>query len=224
MKIAAVDVFVLKSPLETPFAFSQGWVNQRSATLVRITADSGQVGWGEAFAQGLEPPEIAAAAIEHAFKPMLLGESALSPAVHWQKMYVRSRDFGRKGSVVAALSAVDTALWDLAGQIQQQPLFALLGGAHRTDIQPYATGFYRIEGQGEASRLAEEAVQHKAAGFTAMKVKLGFGLTDDFEVMDAISSALNDPGIELMVDTNHAYGRSEALILGRELEIGRAHV
>lgn len=218
MKIASVDVFVLKSPLDFPFAFSQGWVKQRSATLVRITSEEGHVGWGEAFAQGLEPPEIAAAAIEHALKPMLIGADALSPAVLWQLMYVKTRDFGRKGSVVAAISAVDIALWDLAGQIYRQPVFKLLGGAHRTSVQPYATGFYRLEGQGEVDRLAEEARQHKAAGFKAMKIKLGFGLDDDITVMAAIVEALSDPSIELMVDTNHAYGRSEALILGKALE------
>ncbi|MEM7425664.1 MAG: mandelate racemase/muconate lactonizing enzyme family protein [Pseudomonadota bacterium] len=218
MKIAAVDVFVLKTPLETPFAFSQGWVRQRSATLVRITGSEGHIGWGEAFAQGLEPPEIASAAIEHAFKPALLGADPLKPAVLWQQMYAKSRDYGRKGSVMAAISAIDIALWDLCGQVYQQPIHRLLGGAHRMSVRPYATGFYRVEGKGEAERLAEEARHHKAAGFTAMKVKLGFGLDDDFEVMHAVAKALADPSIELMVDTNHAYGRAEALRLGRELE------
>ena len=50
MKITSVDVYVLKTPLEEPFAFSQGWVRQRSATLVRIQTDNGLSGWGEAFA------------------------------------------------------------------------------------------------------------------------------------------------------------------------------
>ncbi|NKB77933.1 MAG: mandelate racemase/muconate lactonizing enzyme family protein [Gammaproteobacteria bacterium] len=218
MKITAVDVFVLKTPLDVPFAFSQGWVKQRAATLVRITANNGTTGWGEAFTQGLEPPEIAAAAIEHALKPLILDQDPLQPAVLWQKMYVQTRDFGRKGSVVSAISAVDTALWDLMGKFYEQPISKLLGGAFRDKVQPYATGFYRIKGKGESQRLAEEAIAHKEAGFTAMKVKLGFGVTDDISVMQAISEALNDPSIELMVDTNHGYGRSEALVLGKELE------
>ena len=57
-KIVAIHVHVLKSPLDVPFAFSQGWVHQRSATLVEVVTDSGICGWGEAFAQGLEPPEL----------------------------------------------------------------------------------------------------------------------------------------------------------------------
>ena len=218
MKIATVDVFVLKSPLEQPFAFSQGWVHQRSATLVRVQTDSGLTGWGEAFAQGLEPPEIAAAAIEHAFAPIVIGCNPLDTAVLWHKMYTASRDYGRKGSVVSAISAIDIALWDIAGQFYQQPIYQLLGGAHRTEVKPYATGFYRLKGKNEAARLAEEARSHREAGFTAMKVKLGFGVEDDLRVMRAINDALNDNSIELMVDTNHAYGRSEALQLGKALE------
>ena len=218
MKITDIEVFVLKTSLDTPFAFSQGWVTQRSATLVRVTTENGLQGWGEAFAQGLEPPEIAAAAIEHALKPLLVGESALDIAVLWNKMYSRTRDYGRKGSVVAAISAVDTALWDIAGHFYQQPVYQLLGGASRTSVKPYATGFYRVNGQNESARLADEAVQHADAGFTAMKVKLGFGLRDDIEVMQSIGEALADPDIELMVDTNHAYGRRDARYLGEMLE------
>ena len=53
MKITDVKIHVLKSQLTEPFAFSQGWVKQRSATLVEVFTDEGITGWGEAFAQGL---------------------------------------------------------------------------------------------------------------------------------------------------------------------------
>ena len=218
MRIAELDVFVLKHALETPFAFSQGWVTQRAATLVRLRADSGAEGWGEAFAQGLEPPEIAAAAIEHALKPLVIGADALAPSPLWHAMYARTRDFGRKGSVVAAISAVDIAMWDLMGHALGQPIHCLLGGAHRMAVQPYATGFYRLHGQGEAERLADEARGHADSGFRAMKVKLGFGVADDVAVMEAVAEAVRNRDVELMVDTNHAYGRAEALALGRALE------
>ena len=217
LTITAVEVFVVKAPLDTPFAFSQGWVHQRAATLVRISTESGIQGWGEAFAQGLEPPEIAAAALSHALVPRLLGQDALSPGVLWQSMYNQTRDHGRKGSVMSAISAVDIALWDICGKHLGVPISTLLGGAHRQSVQPYATGFYRLVGQGESQRLAEESVAHKEAGFTAMKVKLGFGVRDDIAVMESIAAALNDPAVELMVDTNHAYGRRDAIRLGHAL-------
>ena len=214
MKIDRIDVHVLKSPLETPFAFSQGWVRQRSATLVEISTDQGLTGWGEAFAQGLEAPEIAAAAIERAFAPMLMGENPLDTERLWFAMYHRSRDFGRKGTVMAAISAIDIALWDLAGQFYCQPVHQLMGGAFRRKVEPYATGFYRRSGQGEEGRLADEAIRHSDNGFRFMKVKLGFGVDDDIAVMQAVRNALGSRDAALMVDTNHAYGRAEAARLG----------
>jgi D-galactarolactone cycloisomerase len=218
MKITDIAIHVLKSPLSEPFAFSQGWVGQRSATLVEVFTDEGVSGWGEAYAQGLEPPEIAATVIDKALRPLVVGADPLGTEVLWHRMYHMTRDYGRKGSVVAGISAVDMALWDIAGRIHEMPVYALLGGAFRTRVQPYATGFYRISGQGEAKRLAEEAIRHFEAGFSLMKVKLGYGVADDIACMRAIGRALEGKPITLMIDTNHAYGRAEALRLGRALE------
>ncbi len=218
MKIVDVRVHTLRSELATPFAFSQGWVKQRSATLVEVITDEGLTGWGEAFAQGLEPPQIAAAVIQSALAPLVMGADPLDVEVLWHRMYHATRDYGRKGSVVSGISAVDIALWDLAGQIHGVPVHKLLGGAFRARVQAYATGFYRIRGQGEAARLADEARAHQAAGFHFMKVKLGYGLADDIAVMDAVSAAVQGLGVTLMVDTNHAYGVGDAVRLGQAIE------
>jgi D-galactarolactone cycloisomerase len=218
LKITDVRVHVLQSPLAQPFAFSQGWVARRSATLVEVTTDTGLTGWGEAFAQGLEPPQIAAAVIEHALRPLVIGANPLDVEVLWHRMYHQTRDYGRKGSVISAISAIDIALWDLAGKHYGEPIHRLLGGAFRDRVQPYATGFYRIEGQHEAGRLADEALAHFDAGFRLMKVKLGYGVDDDIEVIGAVARAVEGKGVTLMVDTNHAYGRAEALRLGYALD------
>ena len=218
LKITDIVVHIIKSNLEVPFAFSQGWVKQRSATLVEIKTNDGLTGWGEAFCQGLEPPEISATVIETALKPLLLEQSPLNIEVLWHKMYNMTRDFGRKGSVISGISAIDIALWDIAGKFYNQPIYQLLGGAFRTKIKPYATGFYRIKGIGEAKRLSEEAISHYENGFDHMKVKLGFGLDDDLKCMKTIIEAIEGKAITLMVDTNHAYGRTEALELGYALK------
>jgi D-galactarolactone cycloisomerase len=218
MKIVDIHTYVLQTALDQPFAFSQGWVTKRSATLVEVVTDGGISGWGEAFNQGLEPPQISAAVVEHALKPLVLGASPLDVEVLWHRMYHATRDYGRKGSVMAAISAVDIALWDIAGKSYGVPVSQLLGGAFRSRVQAYATGFYRIRGRGEAARLADEAVGHVEAGFSALKVKLGFGVDDDLAVLEAIRRAVGDRGVTLMVDTNHGYGFADALRLGRRLE------
>ena len=218
MKITDVRAHVLRSPLEQPFAFSQGWVTSRGATLVEVTTDAGLTGWGEALCQGLQPPEIAAAAITSALRPLLLGANPFEPEVLWHRMYHQTRDYGLKGAVIGAISGVDIALWDLCGKARGEPVASLLGGMFRDKVQAYATGFYRIHGQGEAARLAAEAAQRHAEGFRAMKFKLGFGVDDDLAVMHAIREATSGLAYEAMIDTNHAYGVAEAIRLGRGIE------
>jgi D-galactarolactone cycloisomerase len=218
MRITEVRVHCLKSALATPFAFSQGWVRSRGATIVEVLTDAGVVGWGEALCQGLQPPEIAAATIRSTLAPLVVGADPLDVEPLWHRMYVRTRDFGMEGAVIAAISGVDIALWDLAGKALGQPVWRLLGGAFRDRVRVYATGFYRVRGQGEAARLADEAAQRAAEGITAMKVKLGFGVADDVAVMDSVGTAVADRGVTLMVDTNHAYGAADAIRLGRAIE------
>ena len=77
MKVVDIVAHVLSSPLEEPFAFSQGWVEGRNAMVVEVLTDEGVTGWGESLCHGLQPPEIAASFLEHCFKPML---SAVIPS------------------------------------------------------------------------------------------------------------------------------------------------
>jgi len=218
LKIADIRAWALSSDLAEPFAFSQGWVRRRAATIVEVVTDEGLSGWGEALCQGLQPPEIAAATVRSALRPMLIGADASRPEVLWHRMYNQSRDYGLKGAVIGAIGAVDIALWDLLGKSLGRPVHALLGGAFRERVQAYATGFYRVRGRGEGRRLAEEAQRHLAAGFRAMKVKLGFGVDDDLAVMREVRAALAGEPVTLMIDTNHAYGVADAIRLGRALE------
>ena len=121
------------------------------------------------------------------------------------------RDHGRKGTALEALSAVDIALWDLAGKHFGVPCHRLAGRTYRRQVAAYATGFYRkqVAGglTGQAPLLVEEALRHVAAGFTALKVKIGFGIDDDVAVVAAVREAVG-PEVRLMVDANHAYDRA----------------
>ena len=216
MKITQVRAHVLRSKLEQPFSFSQGWVSSRGATLVEVQTDEGITGWGEALCQGLQPPEIAAAAIHNALKHLVVGEDPLQPEVLWHRMYHYTRDYGQKGAVVGAISGIDIALWDICGKARNAPVAMLLGGMFRTRVEAYATGFYRIKGHGEAPRLAKEFETHSANGFRCQKIKLGFGIEDDLAVMQALKNVHRQQ--EVMIDTNHAYSVADAIRLGRGLE------
>jgi D-galactarolactone cycloisomerase len=129
----------------------------------------------------------------------------------------RVRDFGAKGAVVGGISAIDIALWDIVGQSVGKPVHQLLGGAFRTTVRPYATGFYRVEGRTYPDALVEEAAGHVDAGFTAMKIKIGFGFEEDLRAVAAIREGVG-PGVRLMLDANHAYDVGTARRLIAELE------
>ncbi|WP_026971798.1 mandelate racemase/muconate lactonizing enzyme family protein [Aliagarivorans marinus] len=209
MKIKNVTAHAISVPLETPFYFSQGWAHNRSSMIVEIETDSGIIGWGEALCHGLQPPHIAAAFIEQVFKPILIGRNPFDVEVLWEEMYNTTRPYGQGGAAVNAISGVDIALWDVIGKACNQPIHALIGGAFRTEVTPYATGFYRVAEGNYPADLIAEAHRYVDAGFEAFKLKIGFGIEQDIAFMRAIREAVG-PDVKIMADANGAYNSGAA--------------
>jgi D-galactarolactone cycloisomerase len=90
MQIVDVGAHLLSTPLEEPFAFSQGWVKTRNAMVVEIVTDEGVIGWGEPLCHGLQAPEVAASFVEHCFKSMLIGRDPFDVEMLWEEMYNRT--------------------------------------------------------------------------------------------------------------------------------------
>ena len=222
MKITDVRTHVLSTPLDEPFAFSMGWVKRRSTMIVELMTDEGITGWGESLCHGLQPPEIARTIVEVALKPILLGQDPFDVDVLWERMYNLTRPYGQKGAVPNAISGVDIAIWDCLGRALGKPVHKLLGGAYRTEIQPYATGFYRVEGKSYPADAIAEARRHLSNGFTAMKLKIGFGVEEDIAYVLAVRKAIG-PGPRLMVDANHAYNVGAARRLLKAIEPAGIH-
>src|SRR5688572_8981483 len=109
MKIAAVRAWRIGADLTTPFAFSQWQFRRRETTLVSVTTTDGLTGWGEAYG----PTAPAAAAIENFFAPMIVGRDPRDTEALWNFLYARSIDYGQKGTMLAAISGLDIAFWDL---------------------------------------------------------------------------------------------------------------
>ena len=212
-KIAAVDAFALRAPLAELFGYSQAWYDARTAMLVRITGSDGQTGWGEAFG----PPEPAAAIVRHVLAPLILGEDPTATTPLWERMYARTRDYGQKGLVIHAISAVDIALWDLKGKALGVSVSRLLGGRFRERTEAYATGLYFRPRPAFVDDLVEEAKGHVAAGFRAVKLKVGYSPEQDIVHARAVREAIG-PDVQLMVDANHAYDAATAIRIGRVFE------
>jgi D-galactarolactone cycloisomerase len=216
VKIRDVKVYVLEAALAEPFAYSQAWYERRGACLVEIIGEDGTSGWGEAFG----PARLTAPIVEF-YRPLLVDADALATEAIWQDLYNRLRDHGQKGLAIEALSAVDIALWDLKGRHLGLPVHRLLGGPLRTRVEAYATGFYRKRAGATnngypPAYLIEEAHQRIAEGFSAIKLKLGFGIDEDARLCEAVRRAIPD-GIGIMVDANHAYDATAAIRLGRRI-------
>lgn len=214
MRVRDVKIYVLKAPLEAPFFFSApGLTRQRASTVVEVLTDEGLSGFGEALCHAHQPPEIAAAVVDSCLREMVVGRNPLDVAVLFEEMTSRARPFGPKGAMIGAISAIDIALWDIVGQSAGLPVHQMLGGAFRTSVRPYATGFYRVEGGRYPAMLVDEALGHLAAGFTAMKVKIGFGLEEDIRTVASIRDAVG-PEVRVLLDANHAYdvGNARRLI------------
>lgn len=222
MKIAQIKTHVLSTPLDEPFSFSMGWVTRRSTMIVELLTDEGITGWGESLCHGLQPPGIAAAVVNEALAPIVVGQDPFDVDVLWERMYNLTRAYGQKGAVPNAISAVDIAIWDCLGRALGKPVHKLLGGAYRTRVQPYATGFYRVAHKTYPDDAILEARRHLANGFTAMKLKTGFGVEEDIDYILAVREGVG-PGPKLMVDANHAYNVSAARRILRAIEPADIH-
>ncbi len=212
MPIEKIETFIVQQKLAQPFFFSQWEYDTRQVCLVKITDHEGRYGWGE----GYGPAGVVQAGIRF-LEPLVLGQDPLHVETIWNRMYRRSLDYARRGVLLAALSAIDVGLWDLRGKIMQQPVSVLLGGQRRERVKVYATGMYFVDEPDLDKKLAEEAKMYVDQGFKAVKMKVGLGVNEDLNNIVAVRQSIG-PGVALMIDSNHAYARSEALSLARKVE------
>ena len=138
--------------------------------VVEIFTGDGLVGIGNA---ALAPP-ITKQIIDLYLKPILIGADPWDSEFLWQHMYRKTMAFGRKGIGMAAISAVDIALWDILGKSAKQPVYRLLGGKTKRRIPVYASRLYSVE----LGQLAAEAIRYKNEGYKAMKLRFGWGPVD----------------------------------------------
>ncbi|HET7583460.1 MAG TPA: enolase C-terminal domain-like protein [Gemmatimonadaceae bacterium] len=138
--------------------------------------------------------------------PVVQGGDAMDVPALWNAMRHRIRNLGRPGIVSMALSAVDSALWDLKARVLGLPLVTLLG-AVRDAIPVYGSGgftSYTVE------QLQRQLGGWAAAGIARVKMKVGRDARADRERVRAAREAIG-PGVELFVDANGAYTQKLAL-------------
>ena len=219
MRVKSVRAHILRVavPEEHQLSSSQGRLSERRAVLAEVETDDGITGWGESYDAGGGPSSALRTMIDEAYAPMVVGTDPFETDVTWERCYHRFKDHGRKGIAIAALSAIDIALWDIKGQALGQPVWRLLGGRFRDRIRGYATGVYWKESADPLASMVEDARAIVDSGFRALKMGGGYGVAEDLRRARAMREALG-PDVILAMDTNQAYTAADAVRLARGLE------
>lgn len=205
MRIERVDTFLVELPQCYPIAPYRSRYRPQSSTqslLVRVESDSGCVGWGETPQRylgeqltGYEAPKLARVLVGREVDDSLPRTLTLADEADF---YLQS--------------AAEMACWDLLGQARNQPLYALLGGLLRPEIELAACMGIRPPAQ--AAAIARLYVEQ---GFTTLKTKAGRSPEEDLAMARAIRDAVGDR-LKLRMDPNTGYTPEVCLQLARDLE------
>lgn len=221
MRIAKVDIYLVRSGRLHP-------------VIVEITTDEGLAGIGEAAIAYGVGGTAAAGMVKDLAERFVVGRDPARIEAIWSEMYDQS--FWAKGGgaiVFAAMSAIETALWDIKGKALGAPIYELFGGKVRDEIRVYANGWYgAAQTPAELAKAAERPLKD---GYDALKcyplaVMDGHGLRhvscrmvdrDFADLAFAKIKALREavgPKVELMLDLSGGLTTDETIRLCRRFE------
>lgn len=210
MIIAKIETFPLRIPFKrggTSAAAAWGDKDLPAADslLVKVTTDQGLEGWGEAF--GFRAVTSAKLAIDELIAPLCIGQDATRIAPLMLEVQKKLHIFGRSGPLTYAISAVDIALWDIAGKSANAPVYRLLGGSG-ADLACYAS-LIRYSDPVLVRTNVRRAID---AGFRSLKLH---------EInLSAVRAAREEAGldVEIMLDVNCPWTLNEARTRAEELK------
>jgi galactonate dehydratase len=196
------------------------WLVQGSKynwTLVKVFTDDGLTGIGEATNWPGSP--LVLAACEHVAN-VVRGEDAMRIDYIWTKLYRDMNYLGRAGPLMSAISAIDIALWDIAGKRAGMPLYDLLGGAYRTNIDLYANYWFlsdlascpppTSEEPGSAKFYADCARHMASQGFSACKfdpfAHVNYRYGDDLSTNGSLTEAQKRTALDRVLAVSDALG------------------
>ena len=212
LRIARIEAQVYRAPIANPVQTSFGVMRDRPAVLVRIEDYEGAVGWGEIWCNfPTVGAEHRARILESCVAPILLERVWSDPeqafAEVTRRLHVLSIQTAEPGPIAQAIAGADIALWDLLGKRQGQPLWRLLGGG--PEVQTYASGLNPTDPEILAATKRDE-------GYTAFKLKVGFGAERDLRNLQALRDLLGAHAT-LMVDANQAWSLDEAIVMSQRI-------
>jgi L-alanine-DL-glutamate epimerase-like enolase superfamily enzyme len=210
MKIASIETIPLRIPFTTGGPSAGGvWgpegLQVVDSLVVKITTDDGTVGWGETF--GFTAVPAVKLVIDNVLAPDLVGRDVALREKAMSELQKKFHVFGRSGAFIYGLSAIDIALWDIAGKAANKPIHALLGGAEATSLGCYAS-LIRYANPDLVRHNVRRAVD---SGYRHLKLH-----ENAVETVRAAREAAG-PDIEITLDVNCPWTVREALDMAEQL-------
>jgi L-alanine-DL-glutamate epimerase-like enolase superfamily enzyme len=202
-KIESVSVCIARVPLDNAVTFSTRTVSAREYCLVKVRSVEGVEGLGYCYAVNTSG-RLLSVAVTDLLGARLVGQESLRVEGLWQEMYQEALLQGRVGAVMRALSAMDTAVWDLNARTAKLPLYKYLGAMVEDRVPAYASGGYYLPGK-TPQKLGEELAGYVKDGFKAVKMKTGrLSPREEEDRIRAAREAIG-PDVLLMLDANNAW-------------------
>jgi L-alanine-DL-glutamate epimerase-like enolase superfamily enzyme len=217
-KIARVETFPLR------YAEPNNNGKTRHVTLVRLETASGAIGWGEAIT-GSEDAAVAMKVImERGFAPRLIGRDPRDVEAIWSEFRETTYWTGNGGIVTFAISAIDMALWDLAGHLAGLPVHRLLGGKRRDRVRAASSIIFDT---GNLANIGRQFAELRARGYGVLKGGWGHDLSiafgrdakRDVAIVRTMREAVGEDA-EIIVDVVAGSGwtASHAITMARAFE------
>lgn len=207
LKIVKVETFACLHKTKLTKGVSSVLSSARDGLFIKITTDSGIVGWGEtAEVGGIQ------GMIDHHLGKMLIGRNPLQFRQLWRDLW--GMNFGNG----IAVGGIEIALQDIRGKALGVPVTDLFGGRVRDKALAYASGLSYTEGIDPEDQFPAEAKELVGRSFKAIKMRTGrFAPRRDLKVLAAVREAVG-PDIRLLTDGNGGFSFAQAVPFAKELE------
>lgn len=199
----AVSVFTI--PTSSPEADGTYAWTSTTMVLVHVTAGA-QVGIGYTYSHA-----AAASLIHETLRPLVIGHCAWEVSACWHAMRHAVRNLGSRGIAAMAISAVDTALWDLKAKLLGLPVVKLLGQLRET-VPVYGSGGFTTYSPNEMERQVKSWID---LGIEKVKIKIGSNPDEDLSRVTFVRKLIG-PDVELFVDANGVFDVKTALRFAEE--------
>ncbi len=205
MKITEIEIFAIHLPLHEPFVISYASYDYMPSIIVKITTDTGVVGYGEGVADEHvtgESWEGTFAILKNTLAPKLIGENPINMERIHELMAAEIY------AAPTAKAAIDIACYDAAGKALGVPVYDLLGGRYHEEFP-----ITHVLSIASPEAMAVEAEERVAAGYRSMKMKVGTQVAEDVERIEAVRARVGEE-IAIRVDVNQGWKNSANTLQG----------